>query len=645
MQNKRQYVRMKTVFPVEFTVLGEEREERARHLLQGFTRDVSAVGICIELKSFGKQTEKDLGVPKAALELCINPPFTREPIRASGHIVWLRKVEDSAPPRYFIGVAYTRIDARARRRIVGYARRLIWLPRAGVALGLAALLTLTGLFLNEKQLNYQNKKIVNLLIQNAERKSDIASKLVEIQDAKLRLTGALEQARQKIKELQSKTAVLEAQTAGQREAYESEIKSNLDKQKDLSERLKNIESGQARLETDYSDIQKSGRVVASAGLRQMYEWIKSHRNVKTGLVASYEGDPSLERIAFTYDLSLASQTFLIFGDTPSAKAILSFYDTRAGKENGAFFNAYDTMNGEPVESLIHVGPNIWVGIAALQYEHRTREGQFIGLARRIGDWLIRLQDTEGGLKGGPEFSWYSTEHNLDAYAYFRMLHEITGDKKYEAAQEKVFSWIRKYAYSMTENRMNRGKGDATIATDTFSWAVAAIGPETLSKYDFDPEAIMEFAEDHCKVKISYKQPGGKTATAHGFDFAKAQNVGRGGIISCEWTAQVIVSYRILSDHFASHGDREKAALYKDKANFYLSELQKLMIASPSKIGKGRGCLPYASADNADTGHGWRTPKGTRTGSVSSTAYSIFAWVGFNPFDLKNNVQVEKAQEA
>ncbi len=424
------------------------------------------------------------------------------------------------------------------------------------------------------------------------------------------------------------------------------MRANLEKQKDLSERLKNIDSGQARLETDYSDVQKSGKVVASAGLRQMYEWIKSHRHVKTGLVASYEGDPALERVAFTYDLSLASQTFLLFGDTANAKEILSFYDKKAAKNDGAFFNAYDTMTGESVESLIHVGPNIWVGIAALQYEHRTHDGQFVGLARRIGDWLIGFQDAEGGLQGGPDFKWYSTEHNLDAYAYFKMLHQLTGDKKYEAAREKVFSWLRKYAYSMAEGRMNRGKGDATIATDTFSWAVAAIGPDTLVKYDFDPEAIMEFAEEHCKVKISYKQPGGKTATTvTGFDFAKAQNVGRGGIISCEWTAQVIVSYRILSDHFAAQGSKEKAVFYKDKADFYLSELQKLMITSPSRIGKGRGCLPYASADNADTGHGWRTPKGVRTGSVSGTAYSIFAWVGFNPFDLNNRVDVEKGASA
>ncbi len=59
----------------------------------------------------------------------------------------------------------------------------------------------------------------------------------------------------------------------------------------------------------------------------------------------------------------------------------------------------------------------------------------------------------------------------------------------------------------------------------------------------------------------------------------------------------------------------------------------MIITSPSKMGQGRGCLPYASQDNVDTGHGWRSPKGRSTGSVAGTAYAIFAWSDYNPFDL------------
>ncbi len=632
---------MKTVFPVELTILNEHGEKVSRHLLQGFTRDVSLGGICIELKSFGKETERDLSIPGASLDLLINPPFTLHPIQARASVVWMKKAQEIPPIRYIIGAAYTQIEPKAQRRIAAYAQRLIWIPRVSMVLGIGLLMLAANLFLSEQKLLHENKKLVNQLIQNAEKKSDVASKLVEIKNAKLQLSGGLDQAHRKIKELESKLSAAETESAEALQAYQKELAANFDKQKDLSERLKSVESGQAVLETAYQDIQKSERLTASAALHKMYEWLQSHRNLKTGLVASFEGDPALENVAFTYDLSLAAQTFLLFGDIRDAAEILTFFDVRAEREEGAFLNAYSTRDGAPVESLIHTGPNVWVGIAALQYEYRVKDGKYIELARTIGDWLIAQQDKEGGVKGGPHFNWYSTEHNLDAYAFFGMLYRITQDQKYKDAQDKTFSWIRKYAYSLTERRMNRGKGDATIATDTFSWAVAAIGPEKLKASDFDPEAIMEFAEEHCKVTISYKQPGGKPAQAVGFDFAKAQNVGRGGIISCEWTAQVVVTYQVLARYFESLGNREKANFYRDKANYYLSELQKLIITSPSRIGKGRGCLPYASIDNAETGHGWRTPKGIRTGSVAGTAYGIFAWTGFNPFDLDNTVEIER----
>jgi hypothetical protein len=371
----------------------------------------------------------------------------------------------------------------------------------------------------------------------------------------------------------------------------------------------------------------------------MYGWLKSHQNLHTGLIASFEGDPSLEDWAFTYDQSLASQTFLVFGDLKNAESILSFYANRAQREKGAFYNTYDAMSGDPVETIIHAGPNIWLGIAALQYEYRVKDARFVPLARSVADWVIGMQDAEGGVRGGPTVAWYSTEHNLDAYAFFAMLHRVTGDTKYGQAAEKTLAWIKKYAYSVKEKRMNRGKGDATIATDTFSWAIAALGPAKLKEIEFDPEAIIEFAEEHCEVSVNYRQPGGQAGTARGFDFAKAENIGRGGVISTEWTAQVIVTYQVLADHFKALGDAEKAALYADKSNFYLNELQKLIITSPSRTGQGRGCLPYASIDNVDTGHGWRTPKGRRTGSVSATAYGIFAWIGYNPFDLNEQKNV------
>jgi hypothetical protein len=219
---------------------------------------------------------------------------------------------------------------------------------------------------------------------------------------------------------------------------------------------------------------------------------------------------------------------------------------------------------------------------------------------------------------------------------FGALYELTRDGQYRVAQEKVLLWIQKYAYSVHEKRMNRGKGDSTIATDTFSWAVSSIGPAKLSAIGFDAEEIMAFAKEHCETTVNLVLSGNKNVKVTGFDFSKAQNLGRGGIISTEWTAQVIVSYRVLAEYFEKIGESEKAAFYSEKVQFYLNELQKLLITSPSRVGQGRGCLPYASEENVDTGHGWRTPRGRSTGSVAGTAYALFAWKGFNPFILRED---------
>ncbi len=600
---------MNTVFPVELEEVFEPSGEKSpSQPLQAFTRDISEGGMCLELKSFGVAAEELFSIPDAQFGLTINPPFSHHPIKAVAKIVWLKKQEVAGATLYMIGVQYVQIDPANRRRLIQYAKRLLWIPRITLATVLVMGAVILTLYSRDQELIRQNKTLVRQLVQNAENKSSITSDLYELQKKKTALDQALVKAQGRIRTL-------------------------------IEQELHQVREGKEKLRSTYRTMETEEKLTAAAALKQMVQWMGSHQNLHTGLVASYEGDARLEDWAFTYDQALAVQVFLLFGDTKSAKNILSFYDSRAAREQGAFLNAYDATHGQAFEHVVHVGPNVWIGIAALQYEHKVKDGKFLPLARSVADWVMSQQDAEGGLKGGPTVTWYSIEHNLDAYAFFSMLYQETKDERYRQARGRLLSWIKTYAYSVKEKRMNRGKGDATIATDTFSWAVAAMGPETLKAIGFDAEEIMEFAQEHCGVEVDTAGPGGKTMKVKGFDFSKAENIGRGGVVSTEWTAQVIVTYQILADYFDALGDPDKATLYSDKATFYLNELQKLIITSPSRTGQGRGCLPYASIDNVDTGHGWRTPRGMRTGSVAGTAYGIFAWVGYNPFNLNNPKEI------
>src|SRR3989338_7889394 len=88
---KRQYVRMNTVFPVEVARYRENANVPDSPLLQGFTRDISAGGMCIEVKSLHQEIEDWVREPDLHLSLSIDPPFARSPIRAVARMAWHKK--------------------------------------------------------------------------------------------------------------------------------------------------------------------------------------------------------------------------------------------------------------------------------------------------------------------------------------------------------------------------------------------------------------------------------------------------------------------------------------------------------------------------------------------------------------------------
>jgi hypothetical protein len=394
--------------------------------------------------------------------------------------------------------------------------------------------------------------------------------------------------------------------------------------------------GEILLEEQLARIRYDSGQIEKASIDKMLGWVKTHQVRRTGLVLSYEGDPSLKDWGFTYDQALASQVFLVSGETERAKNILDFFNERASRSGGLFYNAYDVRTGTPREHIIHSGPNIWIAITACQYVYQVRDSSFLALAEGIARNMIQMQEksNDRSIKGGPDVDWVSTEHNLDAYALFVMLHRMTQNEDYLKAASASLEWLRTAGYNREEGRFMRGKGDATIATDTFSWAIAALGPETLAANGMDPDGVMEFAEAECRVEVKFYRPEGRSVDIVGFDFAKASHVGRGGIVSTEWTAQMIVAFQIMAEYHKRRGSPEKERVYNFKAQYYLAQLGKMVVSSPSPTGQGQGCLPYASIDNVDTGHGWRVAQGRRTGSVAGTAYYIFAYKKYNPLALE-----------
>ncbi|MDD4893952.1 MAG: PilZ domain-containing protein [Candidatus Omnitrophica bacterium] len=639
---RRRYIRMDSVFPVQFMILGLEGNNELSDWLQGFTNNVSKAGICLAVNNLKPELAKLIKDRQVKLSLDIQMPLRSAFVRAGAKVVWVKDV-DVQSGKYLIGLGYEDIAAPACNRIVRYAiAKKLFVPVALTVIAVLAMGFALGSYVNIMLIK-GNKALVEQLIRIVQE-SSIAKQTVktinkEKDDLKLKMQ-ALEL---RIKTAEEEKAALEDKTRLSGREAEKRIRGfnviiqKLAQEKSaLQEELIAVQHKENNITEELLRLDKKKATLEKVNLDKMYQWLKMRQDPRTGLVMSLEGDTDLPNWAFIYDQSLAAQLFTNFSDFERAKKILDFFARRAKRPNGLFYNAYFANNGSVAEEIVRSGPNIWIGIAALHYVKKSQDSRYLGLAEDIAKGIMDLQDqdSEGGLKGGLDIEWCATEHNLDAYAFFNMLYQITGEQKYLAARDKVLSWLLKHAYDKANLSVKRGRGDSTIATDTYAWSIAAIGPGKLQEAGMNPDMILDFAEKNCAAEVSYERPEGKIIKVRGFDFAPQARASRGTVVSSEWTAQMVISLRIMAEFYYKKNMIAKARNYDLKADEYLQGLANMVIASPSPYGRAESCLPYATEDSVDTGHGWSTPKGKSTGSLSGTVYTLFAYYNYNPLELK-----------
>ncbi|HCD38656.1 MAG TPA: hypothetical protein DEQ77_08065 [Candidatus Omnitrophica bacterium] len=647
-KDKRDFIRLDSVFPVQFQFW---KEGKVTGCLEhhGFTGNVSKGGLCLEMIRADDDTIAMLKAHKdIKLHLKIHIPIHLPAVEATAKVSWFRE-EESQASQYLVGLKYEQIDAKDVKRIMRFAYSKTLAPRMVMAAVIILFFAFAASTYKNIQLSAASRKLIEEMVGMAKEARFSRDELGRIQRERLSVEEKFEEANKKIKQqeeaVQQKTEELKLvqndnlielkRREREIEALKAVLVTLEQSKTGLEDKIGGLLKEEEGALVKLGEIKEKKEILEKANFEKMYQWVKIHQNPRTGLIASFEGDGELGDIAFTYDQALAVIAFSYRKEYDLAGKILDFYLSRAHNKNG-FYNGYYVSSGDVSEFIVHSGPNLWLGIAALQYTQLSGDKKYLSIARDIATWMLRLQkeDKEGGLRGGPETPWYSTEHNLDGVSFFTMFYKITRESAYRKASEFILSWLQKHAYDSPSVPVKRGRGDATIATDTYAWSIASIGAQKLIAMGMKPEEIMKFAEDNCGVSLQYTRPSGENILVKGFDFAKQQHMARGGVISCEWTAQMILSYKLLSRYFASTMNFSKEKLYKEKAEEYLEELTKMIIASSSRTGQGEGCLPYASSDFEDTGHGWRTPKGKNTGSLSATIYSLFAYYGFNPLELE-----------
>jgi len=364
-------------------------------------------------------------------------------------------------------------------------------------------------------------------------------------------------------------------------------------------------------------------------------WLHSQQNPATGLIQSFDGDEALVDVGFTYDQALGAMTFVSQGEFARGARIFAFFRDRAPRVAGGFVNAYDVRTGAVAEYTVHTGPSIYLALAILAYEDASHDATFLPLAVDIGDWVLALQtnDARGALPGGPNLSWVSTEHNIAAYALFSRLAQQTQEQKYRDGRECIMAWMSEQGVNRRLRRLNRGEEDSMIATDVMALGMLAFTPTELASLDLSADDLVACVEENCKSQVWLAGKNGTRVCVEGYDFSCPSSVGRQGTIAVEWTAQMITVYRRLAQQCGVAGNQFQSELFQRKADFYLNEIDKLLVARADAPGGAlRVGLPYATDTGVDTGHGWFTPDHNAI-SVAGTCFAILAKQGYNIFNV------------
>lgn len=328
-----------------------------------------------------------------------------------------------------------------------------------------------------------------------------------------------------------------------------------------------------------------------ANARGAYAWLKSQQR-PTGLVRNVTDDPFFG----LYAGALAAFCYIHEGDVDRAEKMFDYLDAWRRKKWGSepnqkgFPQAWNADTGEGDEKSDRwVGDNAWL-LMALNY-HRAKTGseKYRELRDALADWIVGLQDKDGGITCGFKTSgpmlYKSTEGNLDSYAALIDRPE---------ARARIREWLLGQMWVPAEKRFRTGTTMDETALDCAAWAVCALGPEFAE--------CLPYAVQHYKYSLPMN---GIEATAVGFGDLPGNRR-----VWFEGTGEMIVAYKVA-------GQPEEAAKWIDHMN---------AVAIPGADGQ----VGWPYFNNSPVAPG--TSKGFFNPSV--TWYLLGVW-GLNPMNASS----------
>lgn len=167
-----------------------------------------------------------------------------------------------------------------------------------------------------------------------------------------------------------------------------------------------------------ADLGEPARPLTEASIASKLEVTSSNQ---LQLIRSFQiptDDPWYERLlnwSWTYDSAISAAAFVVTGNYSEAEQLL---DQLAALQltNGSIEIAFNVATGE-AEPVFRSGTIATVGLAGALYDQYTNSSRYLAMEERAANYLLTLAGPSGLIRGGPDVSWYSTQHNLLAYAF------------------------------------------------------------------------------------------------------------------------------------------------------------------------------------------------------------------------------------
>ncbi len=345
-----------------------------------------------------------------------------------------------------------------------------------------------------------------------------------------------------------------------------------------------------------------GTQTPSNNQQQIFNWF-NNQQLANGLLESAENG----NIVSLYDNALAAMVFMLNGNFTKAEKIFNFFNARISTELtkgvGGFSQLRD-KEGVP-NNRRWMGDNAWLLIALNNYKNITGKTTYDQLASEISKWLIKLQDTDGGLYAGYDpnnslLDYKVTEGNIDSF------NAIVG---YTGFHSQLLRFLKNDRWSVTDKNLVAWPSNPTYlyALDLHSWSY--------SIFKDYPVSSLTTAKRFLTTQTATNQ-----STIMGYCFDEDKDA-----VWLEGTGQMALAFGV-------------AGMQIEKERFLL-EMDKVFLQS-KKYANASG-FPYASNPGTTYGSDALWSGAPKDIAISGGAWYLFAKYGFNPFAVGRDKNIPK----